>query len=69
MTHENFDDDPEDYDDAMDQSYEEAMRAMGDKSTDPEHPNFDAGLATLRWSLLDKFGEDPEHPDPEPEDW
>lgn len=33
---------------------------MADKSTDPEDPNFDAGLASLRWSMADKLGVDPE---------
>ena len=45
-----------------DESYEAALRALSDKSTDPSHPNFDAGLATIRHAHTDKFGTDPEQP-------
>lgn len=69
MTHESYDSSEDDYDardaaeqEAADRSYEEALRAPSDKSTVPGHPNFDAGLATLRHAYIDKFGTDPEQP-------
>ena len=71
MTHENDDSFPDDdsYDatqaaeqEIADKSYDEALRALSDKSTDPGHPNFAAGLATERHAMIDKFGSDPEDP-------
>ena len=45
---------------AYDDSYEEALRALTDKTTDPAQDRYDAGLHTLREAIKNKTGEDPE---------